>query len=133
MFRKFGKDSFEELIRPSLAFIRIFLFQGLSEKINLQTSEGRTKLVENSKPLLTQITAPILSLMLIKRLAELSGINQDELESLLQIKACVITLAPRGRILRPSPMSPCRWLIQILLHDPGYSSKLDRKLLSDIY
>ena len=72
--QKFGKDSFEGLIDQALP-LSIFLFQRLSEGINLQTSEGRTKLVENSKPLLAQIAAPILSLMLIKRLAELSGIT----------------------------------------------------------
>ncbi|MDE0798801.1 MAG: DNA primase [Nitrosomonadaceae bacterium] len=127
--QKFGKDSFEGLIDQALP-LSIFLFQRLSEGMNLQTSEGRTKLVENSKPLLAQITAPILSLMLIKRLAELSGINQEELESLLQIKR-VSSPSRRGRISRPSPMSPCRWLIQILLHDPDYSSKLDRDLLSE--
>ncbi len=127
--QKFGKDSFEELIDQALP-LSIFLFQRLSEGMNLQTSEGCTKLVKNSKPLLAQITAPILSLMLIKRLAELSGINQEELENLLQIKR-VSSPSRRGRISRPSPMSPCRWLIQILLHDPDYSSKLDRDLLSE--
>ena len=127
--QKFGKDSFEELIDQALP-LSVFLFQRLSEGMNLQTSEGCTKLVKNSKPLLAQITAPILSLMLIKRLAELSGINQEELESLLQIKR-VSSPSRRGRISRPSPMSPCRWLIQILLHDPDYSSKLDRDLLSE--
>ena len=127
--QKFGKDSFEELIDQALP-LSVFLFQRLSEGMNLQTSEGCTKLVKNSKPLLAQITAPILSLMLIKRLAELSGINQEELENLLQIKR-VSSPSRRGRISRPSPMSPCRWLIQILLHDPDYSSKLDRDLLSE--
>ena len=127
--QKFGKDSFEKLINESLP-LSVFLFQGLSEGINLQASEGRTRLVENAKPLLAQVTAPILSLMLIKRLAELSGINQDELEGLLQIRR-MSSSSPRGRILRPSPVSPCRWLIQILLHDPGFASKLDRNLLSE--
>ena len=127
--QKFGKDSFEELISQALP-LSVFLFQGLSEGISLQTSEGRTRLVENAKPLLAQVAAPILSLMLIKRLAELSSINQDELESLLQIRR-VSSSSPRGRILRPNPVSPCRWLIQILLHNPGYASKLDRKLLSE--
>ena len=127
--QKFGKDSFEGLIDQALP-LSVFLFQRLSEGMNLQTSEGCTKLVKNSKPLLAQITAPILSLMLTKRLAELSGINQEELEGLLQIKR-VSSPSRRGRILRPSPMSPCRWLIQILLHDPNYSSKLDRDLLSE--
>ena len=127
--RKFGKDAFEELIKQALP-LSMFLFQGLSEGINLQTSEGRTRLVQDAKPLLAQVVAPILALMLLKRLAELSGISQDELEGLLQIKRISSSL-PRGRILRPNPISPCRWLTQVLLHDPGYVSRLDRKLLSE--
>ncbi len=127
--RKFGKDAFEELIKQALP-LSMFLFQGLSEGINLQTSEGRARLVQDAKPLLAQVVAPILALMLLKRLAELSGISQDELEGLLQIKRISSSL-PRGRILRPNPISPCRWLTQVLLHDPGYVSRLDRKLLSE--
>tara|TARA_Y100001960_G_scaffold331169_1_gene427316 strand:- start:258 stop:2024 length:1767 start_codon:yes stop_codon:yes gene_type:complete len=126
--QKYGQKSFEELIEQALP-LSSFLFKRLSENVNLQTSEGRTRLVENAKPLLEQISAPILSLMLIKRLAELSGINQVELESLLQIKRKSTPL-PRNRVLRQIPISPCRWLIQILLHDPSYAAKLDKGLLS---
>ena len=126
--QKFGKGSLEKLISQSLP-LSVFLFQRLSEGINLQTSEGCTRLVESAKPLLAEITAPILSLMLIKRLAELSGINQDELENLLEIRR-VSSSSPRRRISRPNPISPCRWIIQILLHDPSYVAKLDKKLLS---
>ncbi len=127
--RKFGKDAFEELIKQALP-LSMFLFQGLSEGINLQTSEGRTRLVQDAKPLLAQVVAPILALMLLKRLAELSGISQDELEGILQIRR-ISSSPPRGRIFRPNPISPCRWLTQVLLHDPGYVSRLDRKLLSE--
>ncbi|MEE8208011.1 MAG: DNA primase, partial [Nitrosomonadaceae bacterium] len=127
--RKFGKDAFEELIKQALP-LSMFLFQGLSEGINLQTSEGRARLVQDAKPLLAQVVAPILALMLLKRLAELSGISQDELEGLLQIRR-ISSSPPRGRILRPNTISPCRWLTQVLLHDPGYVSRLDRKLLSE--
>ncbi len=127
--RKFGKDAFEGLIKQALP-LSMFLFQGLSEGINLQTSEGRARLVKDAKPLLAQVVAPILALMLLKRLAELSGISQDELEGLLQIRR-ISSSPPRGRILRPNPISPCRWLTQVLLHDPGYVSRLDRKLLSE--
>ena len=127
--RKFGKDAFEKLIKQALP-LSVFLFQGLSEGINLQTSEGRARLVQDAKPLLAQVVAPILALMLLKCLAELSGISQDELEELLQIRRISSSL-PRGRISRPNPISPCRWLTQVLLHDPGYVSRLDRKLLSE--
>tara|TARA_B100000676_G_scaffold4411_1_gene4041 strand:- start:290 stop:826 length:537 start_codon:yes stop_codon:yes gene_type:complete len=69
--------------------------------------------------------------MLIKRLAELSGINQDELESLLQIKRTSSSSIRRKVVLRPITISPCRWLIQILLHDPSYAAKMNRAILSE--
>jgi DNA primase len=68
--------------------------------------------------------------MLLKRLTELSGVNQDELESLLQIRRVSLSLS-RRKISRPDPISPYRWLTQVLLHNPGHVSKLDRKLLSE--
>lgn len=123
--RKFGKNAFEKLIKQALP-LSVFLFQSLSEGINLQTSEGRASLVQAAKPLLSQVVAPILALMLLKRLAELSGVDQEELEVLLQIRR-VSSSIPRGRIPRPNPISPCRWLTQVLLHDPSYASRLDRK------
>ncbi|TFH11951.1 MAG: DNA primase [Nitrosomonadales bacterium] len=127
--RKFGKDAFEGLINQALP-LSIFLFQRLSEGINLQTSEGRARLVQDAKPLLAKVIAPILSLMLLKRLTELSGVNQDELESLLQIRRVSLSLS-RRKISRPDPISPYRWLTQVLLHNPGHVSKLDRELLSE--
>ncbi len=123
--RKFGKNAFEKLIKQALP-LSVFLFQILSQGINLQTSEGRASLVQAAKPLLSQVVAPILALMLLKRLAELSGVDQEELEVLLQIRRASSSI-PRGRIPRPNPISPCRWLTQVLLHDPSYASRLDRK------
>jgi DNA primase len=125
--RKFGKETFEGLLdrAPPLS---VFLFKELSARTDLQTSEGRARLVQEVKPLLAQVTAPTLALMLLKRLAELSGTSQGEVEDLLQIRR--ISSSPsRARAPRPQPASPYRWLIQVLLHDPGYARKLERELL----
>ncbi|MDP1557893.1 MAG: DNA primase [Nitrosomonas sp.] len=125
---KFGKETFEGLFKQALP-LSAFLFKELLEHVDLQTSEGRTKLVHDAKPLLKQVTAPIMTLMLLKRLAELSGINQNELESLLQIKR-VSSSRSRERAPRPQPVSPYYWLIQILLYQPAYINKLDRDLVA---
>ncbi len=126
--RKFGKETFEGLFSQALP-LSVFLFKELSARTDLQTSEGRAKLVQEAKPLLAQVVAaPTLALMLLKRLAELSGISQRELEDLLQIRR---TSPPsRARAPRPQPASPYRWLMQILLYDPRYVGKLDRVLLA---
>ncbi len=125
---QFGKEVFEELIKQAIP-LSVFLFNGLLKEVDLQASEGRAKLVRDAKPLLKQVTAPVMALMLLKRLAELSGISQNELEDLLQIKP-VSSKKSREKAARPRPVSPYHWLIQILLYQPVYINKLDRGLLA---
>lgn len=125
---QFGKAAFEELIKQAIP-LSVFLFNGLLKEVDLQTSEGRAKLVRDAKPLLKQVTAPIMALMLLKRLVELSGISQGELENLLQIRS-VSSKKGREKTERPRPVSPYHWLIQILLYQPVYINKLDRELLA---
>jgi DNA primase len=85
--------------------------------------------VQDVRPLLAQIAAPALSLMLVKRLAEISGYSQNELEGLLKIRRASAFPSP-GRTPRPQPPSPYQWLMQILLYDSNYIEKLNRELLA---
>jgi DNA primase len=125
--RNFGKEAFEELSRQSLP-LSIFLFRELSARVDLKTSEGRAKLVQDARPLLSKVAAPGLALMMLKQLAEISGFTQRELEDLLKIRR-VPSGRAREKAPRPKPASPYRWLMQILLHDPGHIRELDRQLL----
>ncbi|HET7061116.1 MAG TPA: DNA primase [Nitrosospira sp.] len=125
--RKHGKNAFDELAAQSLP-LSIFLFRELSARVDLKSSEGRARLVKDARPLLARVAAPGLALMLVKQLVEISGFSQRELEDLLKIRRTSFNPI-RERLPRPKPASPYRWLIQILLHDPGYIGKLDRELL----
>lgn len=126
--RQFGKDAFEGLLKQALP-LSVFLFKELSAPVDLKISEGRVKLVQDVKPLLAQVSAPGLRLMLLKRLGEISGFQQEELENILKMKRLPVA-AVQKRTPRPRPASPCFWLIQILLYDVGYIRKLDRELLA---
>ncbi len=126
---KIGKKSFEGLLLNAIP-LSVFLFKSLLKYVDLQTDEGRAKLVRDAKPLLKQVTAPALALMLLKRLSELSNISQRELEGVLQIKKKSFPQF-RGKVHRPRPVTPFRWLIQILLYQPAYFKKLDRNLLAN--
>ena len=130
--RNFGKEAFEGLLKQTLP-LSVFLFRELSARVDLSISEGRAKLVQDAKPLLARVAAPGLALMLLKRLAEISGATQNELEDLLKIRR-VSSYPSRERVERaprPQPASPYRWLIQILLYDPGYIRKVERDLLTE--
>ncbi|ARO88665.1 DNA primase [Nitrosospira lacus] len=128
--RNFGKEAFEGLLKQALP-LSVFLFRELSARVDLTTSEGRAKLVQDTKPLLARVTAPGLALMLLKQLAEISGATQRELEDILKIRRASSSPPSRKRAPRPQPASPYRWLIQVLLYDPGYVRNLDRTLLMD--
>lgn len=126
---QFGKEAFERQLKQAMP-LSDFLFKELSSRNNLQTSEGRVRLISEAKPLLQQIKAPALSFMLLKRLTELSGINRDELGTLLQLPA---KRAPTGRtrenVLRKQPVTPYRWLILMLMYNPSTVYKLEKDLL----
>ena len=124
---QFGKASFEQQLKHTLPLSE-FLFKELCSDANLQTGEGRAKLISDAKPLLQQVTAPALSLILSRRLAELSGINQEELGELLQIKRAPGTHKTEKDPRRQS-VTLYRRLIRILLYAPSHITKLDRRLL----
>ncbi len=125
--RNYGKESFEKKLKQAMPLTE-FLFAEICSELNLQSLEGRAKLVNDVKPLLQQVKASALSLILLNRLVELSGINRNELEELLQIR-------PGRKIRKLENLSkqqlttPYRRLIRALIYNPNYSVKLDRNLL----
>ena len=83
--RKLGKDAFEKLFGDAKPLSQ-FLLDELKSRVDINTHEGRARLLQEARPLVKQVAAPLLSLMLRKQLATLGGISQDELESLYEIK-----------------------------------------------
>ncbi|SFE13961.1 DNA primase [Nitrosomonas sp. Nm166] len=125
--RQYGKASFERQFKQAIPLSE-FLFKELCSGINLQTSEGRAKLVSDAKPLLQQVKASALSVILLKRLVELSKISQGELEDLLQIKR-TSSIRKMKNVSKKQPITPYHWLILIILNNPSHVIKLDRDLL----
>src|SRR5205085_8380925 len=69
------------------------------------SAEGRAALVNAAKPLLAQINAPVFSALIRQRLAELAGLPEREMASLLPIQK-VASVAPpirRAGGSRPTP------------------------------
>lgn len=122
--REQGAPAFEALFAGATPLIA-FLVRELSAASNLQSEEGRTRLLSDAKPFVRQITAPILSLMLRKRLAALSGISLAELDALYQIKPTVPVRASR-RSPAKTP-SVVRKLIELLLFEGELARLADVK------
>lgn len=81
--RKRGKTAFEALIERATPLSE-FLLAELSGQHPPTTAEGRAALVTVARPLVNQITAPVLSALIRRRLADLTGLPETELRTLLK-------------------------------------------------
>ncbi|SFU67210.1 DNA primase [Nitrosomonas eutropha] len=127
--RKYGKDAFEDLLEKA-QLLSVFFCKELSSRVNLGTSEGRARLVQQAEPLLVQINAPVFGFMLMKRISELAGVDQNQLIAFLKPGKKNQPSTSRSSVSRPLSVTPYRRLIQILLHTPAYVDKLDTDLFA---
>ncbi len=81
--RKRGKAAFETALAKAVPLSE-FLLSELAAQHAPISAEGRAALVAAARPYLAQITAPILTSLLRRRLAELAGLPENELRGLLR-------------------------------------------------
>ncbi len=127
--RKAGKAAFEAALDRATPLTQ-FLFDELGARADLGTHEGRAKLLQAAKPLVKQVAAPILSLLLRKELARLSGITQEELDGQYQIKPRSAQPAPRHAPARRAKTSLARELVERLIFDPSLAQYANRGALA---
>lgn len=82
--REFGKEAFEEAIKTALP-LSAYIIQHLSEDNNLQSQEDKVRFLNEAEPILKQIVAPRLALLLRKRIAELAGISLEEMQDIINL------------------------------------------------
>jgi DNA primase len=82
--REFGKEKFEVEMQSAMPLSQ-YIIQHLSEHNPLHSQEDRVRLLNEAEPILKQINAPRLALMLRKKIAELAQISNDEMQSLLKL------------------------------------------------
>jgi len=85
--RREGKEAFERLLAEAAIPLSAFALKELTERADMASAEGRAKFLQEAKPLVKQVSAPILGLMLRKRIAELGGISQAELEERFEFRS----------------------------------------------
>ncbi|HTT39547.1 MAG TPA: DNA primase [Burkholderiales bacterium] len=84
--RREGPEAFERLLATSVPLSE-FALRSLTQAADMSTAEGRARFLHEVKPLVIGINAPILGLMLRKRVAELAGLSLVELDERLDVKA----------------------------------------------
>ncbi|WP_374537582.1 DNA primase [Chitinimonas taiwanensis] len=81
--REFGREAFEALIDHEALGLVAFLCRELAAQVDLSTEEGKAKFLFLAKPLVEQVRAPALGVLLRKKLAEMAGLNAAEVSQLL--------------------------------------------------
>ena len=120
--RSHGKEAFESLLRQAQPLSE-FLLQQLASRVDMRTAEGRAKFLQDAKPLVKQVTTPMLSLVLRKQVAELAGVAQSELEHGFEIKVVARGRAPERHVsVKPSLT---RMLSEMLVFRPSLAALAD--------
>jgi DNA primase len=81
-----GREALERLLAEAVP-LSAFALKELSGAADMTTAEGRAKFLQDARPLVKKVSAPMLGLMLRKRVAELGGITQAELEQRFELAA----------------------------------------------
>ncbi len=125
--REFGKDKFEAEIKNATPLSQ-YIVQHLSEENLLNSQEDKVKFLNDAEPILRQIVAPRFSLMLRKRIAELAGVSDAEMQTMMRLptnkKAPARAMQKQSR----APLSIKKRFILMALMRPDLVTKEDLDL-----
>ena len=122
--RRRGKPAFEALVE-SAAPLSEFLLAELTRRSPPTSAEGRAALVTAAKPLLETLGAPVLAALLRRRLAEIAGLAEGELASLLPGATPAAKQPVRSSAVARAAPSLLRDLIKCVLLEPGLARRID--------
>jgi DNA primase len=121
--RRRGKAAFEAMVESAVP-LSDFLLAELARRSPPSSAEGRAGLVAAAKPLLAALSAPVLAALLRRRLAEIAGLPEAEMRTLLPF-APVAASRPRATTPGRSTPSLLRDLIKCVLVEPELLRKID--------
>jgi DNA primase len=116
--RREGRATFERRLAEAAMPLSTFALKELTERADMSCAEGRTKFLQDAKPLVKQISAPILGLMLRKRIAELGGLSQVELEERFEFRSPRHDPAPQHSRSARRASDPYVKLLERVLAEP---------------
>jgi DNA primase len=123
--RKHGKDAFEQLARAG-QLLSEFLISELRTQADVRTAEGRSRFLTSAKPHVQKISAPSLKLQIVKEVARLGGVTQEEAEGILELRTgpAFRRPAPAKRDFRPPSTAEWKLLSRVAAY-PDLAAELD--------
>ena len=84
--REFGREKLEVEMKIATP-LSSYIIDHLCEDNALQSQEDKVKFLNEAEPILRQIQAPRLSIMLRKRIAELAGVTAEEMQDMMRLSS----------------------------------------------
>jgi len=131
--RAHGKEAFERQAAQAQT-LSGFLLGELRAAADLSSPEGRSKFLTEAKPHLKQIAAPGLKLQVLKEIAELARVSQDEAERLMELRAVGERTYARqapARVAAPQITSQEQNILRCVLAKPSLAAELDFAFLDE--
>jgi DNA primase len=126
--RNHGRDAFERLAGEAQT-LSGFLLGELRAGNDLATPEGRSRFLSAARPHLQKIAAPGLRLQMVKEVAQLARVSQEEAERLLEMRSTsMYKHAAPARVQALPPLSLESQLLRVLLTQPNLATELDLEL-----
>jgi DNA primase len=116
MIRQHGKIEFERLTSKAQTLSEYF-FDRLSQDIDLQTADGRSKLAQLAQPHLQKLPGGVFHELMLDQLAELTGLTADRLSKVTNIDQEPALRRPE-KPASQQKNTPIRHLITLLLQQP---------------
>ena len=128
--RRHGKDAFEKMVRESQVMSE-FLVGELRSQADLGTAEGRSQFLVAARPHLQKVAAAGLRLQLVKEVARIAEVTQDEAESLLGVaeSPAFRRAAPAKREFRPPSTNEWKLLSSVAAF-PSLAAEIDVTLIN---
>ena len=129
--RAHGARAFEARVKEAMPLSEMLL-QELRARVDDSAAEGRARLLHLAKPLVTQIAAPALALLLRQRLAAAAEMSLEDVDELFEVRR---TSARRGhrppteQRARRAPVTLTQWILQAVLHEPALANQVEHSLL----
>ena len=127
--REFGREGFEQALSGAIT-LSAYIIRELTGRHDLATQEGRVRFLEDAKPILQEIRAPGINLMLRKDVSRLAKIEQSEVESLLKLESPATKAKTEPKVPRPSP-ALTRELLKLLVFRPALAGQIESAMLPD--
>ncbi len=128
--RERGRDAFVQQMQNATR-LSDFLVRKLTQGSNTRSAEGRAKLVNDARPLLQKISAPVLRVQIGKEIAKHAQLSQTELEAQCGLKSLSRSrYAPPQAGARPAPNAMEHTLLLTVLSRPERAARLPIDLLA---